>query len=71
MKLKKLLNEVQSTREVQEKYNAMINAANDLFFLFDEYEQDSDAKIAANLSNHIKKELQKMDWKRLMKKVKG
>jgi hypothetical protein len=69
MKLKKLLNEAQSAREVQEKYNALINAANDLFFLFDEHEQDSDAKIAFQLGNHIRKELKKMDWKRLMKKV--
>ena len=56
-------------RDAQEKYNAVINSLNDLFFMFDEYEQDSDAKIAAQLSNHIKKELKKMDWKRLMKKV--
>lgn len=58
-----------NTREVQEKYNAMINAANDLFFLFDEYQQDSDAKIASQLGNHIRKELKKMDWKRLLKTI--
>jgi len=68
---KHVIKEDHTPREVQQKYNAIISAANNLFFMFDEYEQDSDAKIAADLSNHIKKELRKMDWKRLMKKVKG
>jgi hypothetical protein len=58
-----------TTREVQEKYNAVINSLNDLFFMFDEYEQDSDAKIASKLGAHARKELKKMDWRRLMKKV--
>lgn len=68
---KHVIKEDHTPRDVQKKYNALITAADDLFFMFDEYEQDSDAAIASKLKDYIKKELNKMDWKRLMKKVKG
>lgn len=58
-----------STKDAQSRYNAVKNAADDLFNLFDEYEQDSDAKIAKELGDHIRKELSKMDFKSLMKKI--